>query len=119
MRKPMVTRTFETMNITAMVVELSTAEVKNITIELPRVIKDEKKLEKVVSADMPDGVKFVAIVDTVVKQNIYGMSEADFLKYAHILDENRKIVDDEDEGEVEPTEEATEEVTEEAPKKSK
>lgn len=119
MRKPMVTRTFETMNITAMVVELSTAEVKNITVELPRVIKDEKKLEKVVSADMPDGIKFVAIVDSVVKQNIYGMTEADFLKYAHILDENRKIVDDEDEDEVEPVEVATEDTTEGASKKRK
>lgn len=118
MRKPMVTRTFETMNITAMVVELATAEVKNITIELPRVIKDEKKLEKVVSTDMPNGIKFVAIVDTAVKQNIYGMSEADFLKHARVLDENRKIVD-EDEHEIEPPVEATEEVTEEAPKKRK
>lgn len=96
MRTPMITRTMNTMTVTVLVADKEKAELFNQTIELGRAISDPKKLEKVVRKAVEDtpemNIKLVDIVDTKVNEAIYGMSEDEFLKHAHLLDENRKIV---------------------------
>lgn len=101
-RKPMVTRTFETMRVEVMTVDITTSTISNTIYTLSRVITDNKKLESVVRENFNEGnIKFVAIVDTKIESKLYGMGESDFLKYAVELDpETRKVLEsDEDEDE--------------------
>ena len=86
MRKPMVTRSFETMVINAMVVDITTQAVSTKEVTLSRVITDTKKLENAVRAMFTENEKFVTIVSTKTETKLYGMSENDFLKYAIELD---------------------------------
>ena len=96
MRKPMVTRTFKGMEVTAMCVDTKTAEVTNETFTLSRAIKDKAKLFETAT------LKVVDIVDTKLVDTMYGMTEQDFIKYATILDpETRKAVESETENEAE------------------
>ncbi len=97
-RKPMVTRTFETMQLEVMTVDITTSKVSNTICTLSRVIDDSKKLEKAVREHFEEGnEKFVAIVDKKIITKLYGMSESDFLKYAVELDpETRKALENED-----------------------
>lgn len=109
MRKPMVTRSFDTMVCTVMTVNVNTKAVDNKDITLSRVITDSKKLENALRdyCNKTDD-KFVTLVRTETVTKLYGMSEADFLKYSVELDpETRKaLVTDEDEDEDEETAEA-------------
>lgn len=87
MRKPMVTRSFDTMLVNVMTVNVKTQKVRNEIITLSRVITDRNKLEKTLREYFGnDDTKFVAIVSTEIKTKLYGMSESDFLKYALELD---------------------------------
>lgn len=100
MRKPMVTRSFETMVLTVMVVDVTTQAVGTKEVTLSRVITDNKKLENTVRNQFTGNEKFVAITGTKTETKLYGMSEADFLKYSVELDpETRKILDTEDDTE--------------------
>lgn len=93
MRAPMITRTMNTMTVTCLVADTEAGELLNKAVELGRVIDDTKKLEKAVrKAVETDTIKFVSIVDTKKNTAIYGMSEDDFIKYASLLDENRKVI---------------------------
>lgn len=97
-RKPMVTRTFETMNIEVMAVDITTQKVCNTLCTLSRVIEDSNKLEKAVREQFTGNIKFVAIVNTTIESKLYGMSEADFLKYSVELDpETRKALETDEE----------------------
>ena len=96
-RKPMVTRTFETMNVEVMTVDITTQKVSNTICTLSRVIDDNNKLEKAVREQFNGNEKFVAIVNKTIESKLYGMSESDFLKYAVELDpETRKALENED-----------------------
>ena len=104
MRKPMVTRSFDTMVCTVMTVNVNTKAVDNKEVTLSRVITDSKKLENTLReiCNKTDD-KFVTLVGTTTVTKLYGMSEADFLKYSIELDpETRKALEtDEDEEETE------------------
>lgn len=96
-RKPMVTRTFETMNVEVMTVDITTQKVSNTICTLSRVIEDNSKLEKAVREQFNGNEKFVAIVNKTIESKLYGMSESDFLKYAVELDpETRKALETEE-----------------------
>ena len=104
MRKPMVTRSFDTMIINVMVVNITSQAVSTKEVTLSRVITDSKKLENAVRAMFKDNEKFVTIVNTKTETKLFGMSENDFLKYAIELDPiTRKVLeieeDEEDEEE--------------------
>lgn len=86
MRKPMVTRSFETMLINVMVVDITTQIVSTKEVTLSRVITDSKKLENNIRDLFTGNEKFVAIVSTKTETKLYGMSESDFLKYSVELD---------------------------------
>ena len=96
-RKPMVTRTLETMNIEVMTVDITTQKVSNTICTLSRVIDDSNKLEKAVREQFNGNEKFVAIVNKTIESKLYGMSESDFLKYAiELAPETRKALENED-----------------------
>ena len=101
MRKPMVTRSFDTMEIHVMTVNVKSQKVGNEMITLSRVISDRNKLEKTLRDYFGnDDTRFVAIVSTEIKTKLYGMSETDFLKYSVELDpETRKALEVETEDE--------------------
>lgn len=85
-RTPSVTRTIQTTDITVMCVDVTTAEVSNKTLTLPRTFKDEEAMLKAVKkAGETDTCKFVQVVAHKVNEQLYGMTEADFIKYAKPL----------------------------------
>ncbi len=94
-RKPMVTRTITTTQVTALCMDIHKCEPCNITVVLPRTFKDEEKLLKAVRGQVDnDDVKVVHIVDKQEVETLYGMTEQDFIKGAVKLDPNtRKAID--------------------------
>lgn len=85
MARNVITRTMKTTHATVMVVDTETAEVSNLTFELPGTFKDDAAALKAIAkvADVPETIKIVAVVDCDVTEQLYAISEADFLKYAH------------------------------------
>lgn len=82
-RKPQITRTFKTHRITALCLDITTAEPQNVTVTLPRVLNDEKKTMAAVKAAIEtDTLKAVSIVDSVVVEQLYTMDEDFFLAHA-------------------------------------
>ena len=84
MARNTITRTMKTTHATVMVVDTETAEVSNLTFELPGTFKDDGATLKAIAkvADVPETTKIVAVVDREVSEQLYAISEADFLKYA-------------------------------------
>lgn len=83
----MITRTFITTNVKAMAVDMTAAEVKDISIVLPVKVNSvdvEKYLAKN-PALVPDIYKVVAIKEVNYTETLYGMSEITFLEHAVIL----------------------------------
>lgn len=106
-RKPMVTRSFEVTRVNVMMCNTESAEVSNKEFEVPRTYKDADKLLKVVKETAETKTdKVVTIVDKTELTKLFGMSEADFLKYAVELDpETRKALETEEAEETEAEEE--------------
>lgn len=94
-RKPMVTRTILTTEVNVLCLDVTTAEPFNKAITLPRTYKDEKKLMKVVEeAVNTETVKAVHVVSKHEVETLYGMSEAEFIAHAVVLDpETRKQIE--------------------------
>lgn len=94
MKKPMVTRTILTTEVTVLCLDLIKAEPFNKTVTLPRTYKDEKAMMKKVSAIIDnDEVKAVHVVDTKVNETLYGMTEEQFISMAEILPSRNKTTD--------------------------
>ena len=92
-RKPMVSRTIKTTQVTALCLDLATEEPFNKSYTLSGTFKDEKALLKAVQKQDTDDIKAVHIVDHKEVENLYGMSETDFISLAHKLDkETRKPI---------------------------
>lgn len=85
MARNTITRTMKTTYATVMAVDTETAEVSNLTFELVGTFKDDAATLKAIAkvADVPETTKIVAVVDRAVFEQLYAISEADFLKYAH------------------------------------
>ena len=85
-REKMITRTMVTTHAKILAVDTTTDEVVNLEVDLPRVYKDEKTLNKVArKAVETDTIKFVAVKSTTTSETLYGMSEIEFIKLAQIL----------------------------------
>lgn len=94
MKKPMVTRTILTTEVTVLCLDLIKAEPFNKTVTLPRTYKDEKAMMKKVSAIIDnDEVKAVHVVDTKVNETLYGMTEDQFISMAEVLPSRIKTAD--------------------------
>ena len=85
-RQPQVTRTIQTTEVNVLCLDIDMGEPFNQNVVLPRTYKDEKHMlkavEKVINSDT---VKAVHIVDSTVKETLYGMSEQDFITFAKVL----------------------------------
>lgn len=92
MRKPMVTRTFTTMEVVATVLNVKTQAVAQKTFTLSRVYPEKKVLAKTQEAYDTEEEKIVHIISTKEVEDLYGMDEADFLKNAKKLDAKRHEV---------------------------
>lgn len=91
MKKPMVTRTILTTEVTVLCLDLIKAEPFNKTVTLPRTYKDEKAMMKKISAIIDtDEVKAVHVVDTKVNETLYGMTEEQFISMAEVLPSRSK-----------------------------
>ena len=86
MRTPMVTRTIKTTKVVVMCVDTESAEVVNSTYVLPRTYKDNKSIMKALeNVPHAETIKFVQIVDTTIEEELYGMTEQDFILKAEKL----------------------------------
>ena len=94
MRKPMVTRTIISTQVTTLCVNPQTAETSEQEFTLTGKIADKDKLLKIVSKLYnTDDCTIVAIRELKEVNELYGMDEADFIKGAKILDpETRKEI---------------------------
>lgn len=95
-RTPQVTRTIQTTKVNVLCLNIKEGQPFNQTVVLPRTYKDDKHMlkavEKVVNTD---DVKAVHVVDSVVEETLYGMSEQKFIELATILPP-RKATDNSD-----------------------
>ena len=109
-RKPMVTRTITTTKANVLCLDIVAGEPFNKVVTLPRTYKDEKALMKKVSEVIDnDTQKAVHVVAKEEVEQLYGMSEQDFIELARPMDENRKFIDTDEDEEDEDDEEETEE----------
>lgn len=84
-RKPQVTRTMRTTSVNVLCVNPTTRQTYEKTVELAGVYKDEKKLKKALDAVDTETEKIVSVLGTTIQEQLYGMSEADFLANAQPL----------------------------------
>lgn len=85
-RIPMVTRTIQTTKVNVLCLDIEKGEPFNTVVTLPRTYKDEKSMMKVVEGAInTDTVKAVHIVESSVKETLYGMTEQDFISQAYVL----------------------------------
>lgn len=86
MREQLVTRTFKTTKATVLMLDTVSCEPHNETVILPRTYKDVeavlKATKKLVETEED---KVVKVVDVQEIEQLYGMSEVDFIKYAKEL----------------------------------
>ena len=86
-RKPIISRTFKSQEVTLLCVNTALGECFNSTVIFPREEKNtDKLLRKCKNAVENDTVKVADIVNVDIKEELYGMEEETFLKYASKLD---------------------------------
>ena len=85
-KKPMITRTIQTTEVTVLCMDIPQGEPFNKDVTLPRTYKDNTAMLKAAAAIIDtDEVKAVHVVRSEVKETLYGMTEADFIANAVIL----------------------------------
>lgn len=90
-KKKMVTRTFKGLKVTALCLDLETAEPQNVVVNLPRTYKNEKKLFQAVQDTIDtDTLKAVHVVDVENETALYGMPEEEFMKHAEKITRTKK-----------------------------
>lgn len=95
-RKPMVTRTIVTTEVTILGMDLINRMPVEQVVVLPRTYKDDKAILKVLAKDLDNETfKVTAVLDKVEQSAIYGMTEQDFIAMASILNDDRKIAEQE------------------------
>lgn len=86
-RKYPFTRTLFTQTATCLVFDKETAEPSNITVTLPSPIPDPAKLERAVAKLVNKGnIKLIEVVDSVIEEQLYGITAEDFMAHAVKLD---------------------------------
>lgn len=86
----MVTRTIKSTKVTALCLDTQTAEPSNATFTVGGTFPgdpkgNDKLLKKLKNNYETETFKVVSIVDKQVEENLYGMTEEDFIKGAQIL----------------------------------
>lgn len=85
-RVPKVTRTFKTTKATVKAVDIEADKMITMEFILPRTYKDDNAILKAIGKiHSNDNVKIVKVMSTEVDENLYAMSEDDFLANATIV----------------------------------
>lgn len=87
-REAMVTRTIKTTEVLLMVVDMESCEVKNIEVIVSGSPKNEDALFTSIEKDFKkesSKYKPIKIMSTKVNEELYGMSEVEFVKSAKVL----------------------------------
>lgn len=86
-RIPQVTRTITVTNARVLCIDVQKKEPFEIDVKLPRTYAKYKKLfEAVQNAVNKDNVKAVDVISTNVEKILYGMTEAEFITHAKIME---------------------------------
>lgn len=111
-RKPMVTRTFKTTEVNALVVNVQTGATLEKSVSIPRVLEGKKLESKLHSMIDNAEEKFVFAKEVSTSEQLYGMTEEEFIKNAKVLDEKTRKEIESEETEGAEVQEAPEETTE-------
>lgn len=84
-RERMVTRTIEETTVKALCMTVSTATASTETYIVGQFADDTALLKALKSQHETDDFKIVAVTEKTVAEKLYGMPEADFIKYAKEL----------------------------------
>ena len=85
-RVPQVTRTIPTTDVKFLAVNTELRETYEQVITLPRTYKDEDKMMKALENVLAgEPIKAVSIISYEVRETLYGMTEAEFIKHAQVL----------------------------------
>jgi len=101
-RTRVVTRTIEVTKVDALVCDITNIndiknEVHQFDLVSVQTTETEKLLKICKKTCETDTIKVVSIISSEVKEEIYGMLETDFLKYAKPMTEHRKFEEEEEE----------------------
>lgn len=96
-RLPMVTRTITTTKVNVLCLDIEQAQPCNKVVTIPRTYKDEEAiLKKVKPLLETTTLKVVHVVSTETQEELYGMTEQEFVELAHkLVDRTGKEVDTE------------------------
>lgn len=98
MRKPMVTRTITSTNVTLLCVNTDTKTVEEKTVSLPRTYADEKAVMKFVDKNLLTldlgALKPVSMISKTEVEMLYKMDEAEFIRLATPCDPKTANEDD-------------------------
>lgn len=104
-RLPQITRTISTTIVKIFCVNLDDKSTFEQSITLPRTYKDDRSMMEAVEQVLEgEPIKAVSIVGSEVKETLYGMSEADFIRYATVLPPRGTKAKEEDTDKEEDTE---------------
>lgn len=123
-RIKMVTRTIEATKAEVKVVSISNDEITTITATVSGTFTettDPTLLKAIKKQTETEDLKVLKVVSVSDASELYGMTEAEFMKLAKVLDkETRKVIESEQESTAEDTPEAPteDEPKEEAPKRT-
>lgn len=93
-RIPMVTRTIQSTTATVLTVDVSTQKTEQATFVLPRTYESNDKALKVAKKMYEtDTLKVVAILNLEVTEQLYGMTEAEFVELARVMDSRTATAD--------------------------
>ena len=85
-RQPQVTRTITATKVVLMAADVSTGELIDVEMTLPREYKDADAILKMATkiGENPN-LRYVYVKSAEVVETLYGMTEAEFIKYAKPL----------------------------------
>lgn len=99
-RERMVTRTITTTRYEVLCVDTSTAQTLFKEFERTgEIIDNDKELSLLKKDYETETLKLVQINNKAVSEILYGLSEVDFVRVAHVLNDKRKPIDEETEEE--------------------
>lgn len=85
-RERVITRTITTTDYVCLTVNMDTKQVEEITVSIPsaNTLTDKAK-EKAIKAALPPTNTFVQVMAEREVEQLYGMPEAEFMKYAKLM----------------------------------
>ena len=85
-RERMVTRTIVSVEYTVLVVDMATLKAETISVTIPSAdTMTDKARDKAIKESIPTGKTFTAVMDSKKVEELYGMTEVEFMKMAKKL----------------------------------